>query len=51
MDEMAFMSYATTINTAAGSATPVRIMTSTPNGMGNEFYRMRLRTRKRKSAD
>lgn len=47
MDEMAFMDYATTINTAATMATSCRIMTSTPNGMSWEFYRMRLLTQKR----
>ena len=41
MDEMAFMSNAATINSAAASATPCRIFNSTPNGQGNEFYRMR----------
>jgi hypothetical protein len=48
MDEMAFMSNATTINTAAASATPCRIFNSTPNGEGNEFYRMRQLTIVRK---
>lgn len=48
MDEMAFMSNATTINTAAASATPCRIFNSTPNGEGNEFYRMRQLTVVRK---
>ena len=42
MDEMAFMANATAINTASASATPCRIFNSTPNGEGNEFYRMRL---------
>jgi hypothetical protein len=32
MDEMAFMSNATAINTSAASATPCRIFNSTPNG-------------------
>lgn len=41
MDEMAFMSNASTINTAAASATPCRIFNSTPNGEWNEFFRMR----------
>lgn len=47
MDEMAFMSNASTINTAAASATPCRIFNSTPNGEGNEFYRMKLLTEAR----
>lgn len=47
-DEMAFMANAQQINTAAASATPCRIMTSTPNGEGNEFYRMRKFTQWRK---
>lgn len=41
MDEFAFMSNASTINGAAASATPCRIFNSTPNGKGNEHYRMR----------
>lgn len=44
MDEFGFMQNATTINTAAASATPCRIWNSTPNGMGNEQYRMRQLT-------
>ena len=48
MDEMAFMQNAMTINTAAASATPCRIFNSTPNGEGNEFYRMRRLTMERK---
>lgn len=40
-DEFAFMSNATTINKAMASASPCRIYTSTPNGKGNEHYRMR----------
>lgn len=44
MDEMAFMANASTINTAAASATPCRIFNSTPNGEWNEFYRMRTLT-------
>lgn len=44
MDEMAFMSNASTINTAAAAATPCRIFNSTPNWEGNEFYRMRRLT-------
>lgn len=48
MDEMAFMQYAQQINKAAWSNTPCRIFASTPNGEGNEFYRMRKRTVKRK---
>ena len=50
LDEFAFMSNATTINTACASATPCRIYNSTPNGEGNEFYRMRLLTVPRKDA-
>ena len=38
---MAFMQNATTINAAAANATPCRIFNSTPNGKGNEHYRMR----------
>lgn len=41
MDEMAFMANATAINKSAWSNTPCRIFNSTPNGEGNEFYRMR----------
>ena len=41
---MAFMANASTINTAAAAATPCRIFNSTPNGEGNEFYRMRQLT-------
>jgi hypothetical protein len=48
MDEMAHMQHATRINTAAASATPTRIFNSTPNGEGNEFYRMRSLTQTRK---
>jgi len=48
MDEMAFMQNATTINAAASAATPCRIFNSTPNGEGNEFYRMRKLTMERK---
>lgn len=44
MDEMASMQYAHEINKAAGSNTPCRIFNSTPNGEGNEFYRMRKLT-------
>ena len=51
MDEMAFMSNAQAINTAASSATPTRIFNSTPNGEGNEFYRMRKSTQWRKDDD
>lgn len=40
-DEFAFQSNATTINRAMMSASPCRIYTSTPNGKGNEHYRMR----------
>lgn len=42
MDEMAFMKDAVAINKACASATSCRIMNSTPNGEGNEYYRMRL---------
>jgi len=41
-DEFAFQSNAATINRAMASASPCRIYTSTPNGKGNEHYRMRL---------
>jgi len=41
MDEMAFMRDANSINKSAGSNTPCRIFNSTPNGEGNEFFRMR----------
>lgn len=41
LDEFAFMNNATAINGAAASATPCRIFNSTPNGKGNEHYRMR----------
>ena len=47
LDEMAFMQNATSINTACASATPCRIFNSTPNGQGNEFYRMREMTQDR----
>jgi hypothetical protein len=40
-DEFAFQSNASTINKAMASASPCRIYTSTPNGKGNEHYRMR----------
>ena len=40
-DEFAFMSNATIINKAMASASACRIYTSTPNGKGNEHYRMR----------
>lgn len=43
-DEFAFQSNATTINTAMRSATSCIIYTSTPNGKGNEHYRMRLKS-------
>lgn len=46
MDEMAFMSDATSINKAISSATPCRIMNSTPHGEGNEYYRMKLLAKK-----
>lgn len=35
------MANASQINTAAGRATPCRIFNSTPNGKGNEYYRIR----------
>jgi hypothetical protein len=41
LDEFAFQSNATAINSAAASATPCRIFVSTPNGKWNEFYRLR----------
>lgn len=44
LDEFWFMQNATTINTAAASATPCRIWNSTPNWMGNEQWRMRQLT-------
>lgn len=40
-DEFAFQANAKTINTAMRSATSCIIYTSTPNGKGNEHYRMR----------
>lgn len=45
MDEMAFMKDAKTINNAVSSATPCRIMNSTPNGEHNEYYEMRKMAR------
>jgi hypothetical protein len=51
MDEMAFMSNASTINTAAASATPCRIFNSTPNWEGNEFWRMRELTMDRRDSN
>lgn len=42
LDEMAFMQYANQINRSVASNTPCRIFNSTPNGEGNEFYRMKL---------
>ena len=48
MDEMASMQYAHEINLAASSNTPCRIFNSTPNGEGNEFYRMRKMTQRTK---
>ena len=44
LDEYAFQSNATAINKSAASATPTRIFNSTPNGEGNEHYRMRKLT-------
>jgi len=40
-DEMAFMQYAQAINMSISSATPCRFFNSTPNGEGNEYFRMR----------
>lgn len=51
MDEMAFMANASAINTSAAAATPCRIFNSTPNGEGNEFFRMRKLTQRRQSED
>lgn len=48
MDEMAFMQNAQAINKAASSNTSCVIYNSTPNGEGNEFYRMRRLTMNRK---
>lgn len=48
MDEMAFMQNAQAINKAATSNTSCVIYNSTPNGEGNEFYRMRKLTMNRK---
>lgn len=42
---MAFMKDAKTINNAVSSATPCRIMNSTPNGEHNEYYEMRKMAR------
>lgn len=44
LDEFGFMQNATTINTAAASATPCRIWNSTPNWTWNEQWRMRQLT-------
>lgn len=41
LDEMAFMQDAAAINKACASATPCRIINSTPNGEGNEYARMK----------
>lgn len=46
LDEMATMANAAQINTAAGRATPCRIYNSTPNGKGNEYYRIRANAEK-----
>ena len=51
MDEMASMQYAHEINMSAGSNTPWRIFNSTPNGEGNEFYRMRKLTMTQKNPE
>lgn len=51
LDEFGFMSNATTINTAAASATPCRIWNSTPNGEGTEQFRMRKLTMDRRWPD
>lgn len=45
MDEMAFMKDGKTINNAVSSATPCRIMNSTPNGEANEYFEMRKMAR------
>lgn len=50
MDEMAFMSNAHAINTSCASATPCRLFNSTPNGEGNEFYRMKKLTERRQDS-
>ena len=44
MDEMWFMENAKAIHTALGSATPSIIYNSTPNGEGNEFFRVKKTT-------
>jgi len=44
MDEMSFMENAKAIHTALGSATPSIIYNSTPNGEGNEFFRVKKTT-------
>lgn len=41
LDEMASMQNASQVNKACARATPCRIFNSTPNGMGNEYYRMK----------
>ena len=51
MDEMPTMAYAHEINMAAWSNTPCRIFNWTPNGTGNEFYRMRKYTMKWRDED
>jgi len=51
MDEMAFMQHANAINKAATSNTSCVIYNSTPNGEGNEFYRMRKLTMERRAPD
>lgn len=51
MDEMAFMQHASAINKAATANSPCVIYNSTPNGEGNEFYRMRKLTMERRAPD
>ncbi len=46
MDEMATMANASQINTAASRATPCTVYNSTPNGKGNEYYRIRMKMEK-----
>lgn len=50
-DEFAFQSNASTINKAMISASSCRIYTSTPNGRGNEHYRMKLMAERRKDRE
>lgn len=51
MDEMAFMQHASAINKAATANSPCVIYNSTPNGEGNEFYRMGKLTMERRLSD